>query len=182
MILVNGDSFTAGEESEVAWPDLISNTVNIAVPGASNDYILRSTVDYVDTHSVDYVIVAWTSPNRIELPGKHLTSASYKKYGPLVNSVFADWDTKWAYNKFIVQTKLLDTYLHDIPHVFVSTFDIQQQATGAGLSCWLGWPHEGIVEWMRDCPKGPGGHPLELGHQRIAEKINEHIRHLSWVS
>ena len=182
MILVNGDSFTSGEESEIAWPELIPSTVNIAEPGASNDYILRSTVDYVDTHDVKFVIVAWTSPNRIELPNKHLTSASYKKYGPVVNSVFADWDTTWAYNKFLVQTKLLDRYLRHIPHVFISTFDIQTLAAGAGLDCWLGWPKEGIVEWMGDCPKGPGGHPLELGHQRIAERINEHIRNLGWIS
>ena len=181
MILVNGCSFTAGEESAVAWPDLIADTVNIAVPGASNDYILRSTVDYVDSHDVDYVIVAWTSPNRIELPNKHLTSGSYKKYGPVVNSVFSDWDMAWAYKKFIVQTKLLDRYL-TVPHVFVSTFDIQTLADGNGLECWLGWPDQGIVEWMGDCPKGPGGHPLELGHQRIADKINEHIRNLGWVS
>jgi hypothetical protein len=181
MILVNGDSFTAGEESDIAWPELIADTVNIAVPGASNDYILRSTVDYVDNNKVDYVIIAWTSPNRIELPNKHLTSASYKKYGPVVNSVFAEWDTEWAYKKFIAQTKLLDCYL-TMPHLFVSTFDIQTVAQGSGLDCWLGWPHEGLVEWMGNCLKGSGGHPLELGHQRIAEKINEHIRHLGWVS
>lgn len=182
MILVCGDSFTSGEESTLAWPDLIAEAVSIALPGASNDYILRSTVEYIDNNKVNYVIVAWTSPNRIELSNKHLTSASYKKYGSIVNSVFSDWDSEWAYKKFIVQTKLLDTYLQDIPHVFISTFDIQQQAVGSGLSCWLGWPNEGIVEWMGDCPKGPGGHPMELGHQRIADKINEHIRHLGWIS
>jgi hypothetical protein len=181
MILVNGCSFTTGEESSIAWPDLIPNTVNIAQPGASNDYILRSTVDYVDAHKVDYVIIAWTSPNRIELPNKHLTSSSYKKYGPVVNSVFADWDTQWAYNKFIAQTKLLNCYL-TMPHLFISTFDIQPIAHGVGLDCWLGWPNQGIVEWMGDCPKGPGGHPLELGHQRIAEQINEHIRNIGWLS
>ena len=181
MILINGCSFTAGEESPVAWPDLIANTVNIAVPGASNDYILRSTVEYVDSHKVDYAIIAWTSPARLELSNKHLTSGSYKKYGTIVDSVFADWNDHWAYDKFIMQTKLLDKYL-TMPHLFVSTFDIQQQATGIGLDCWLGWPNEGLVEWMGDCPKGPGGHPMELGHRRIAGVINEHIRNLGWVS
>jgi hypothetical protein len=181
MILVNGCSFTSGEESSIAWPNLIPQTINIATPGASNDYILRSTVEYVDAHSVDYAIIAWTSPNRIELSNKHLTLGSYKKYGSVVNSVFSEWDVHWAYKKFITQTKLLDNYL-TMPHVFISTFDIQPMATGLGLDCWLGWPDQGIVEWMGDCPKGPGGHPLELGHQRVAEKINEHIRHLGWVS
>ena len=47
---------------------------------------------------------------------------------------------------------------------------------------WFGHENDGMVEWMGDCPKGPGGHPLELGHQRIAKKINEHIRNLGWLS
>lgn len=182
MILVNGDSFTLGEESTIAWPDLIPNTVNLAVAGASNDYILRSTVEYVDLHKPEFVIIAWTSPNRIEISNKHLTATSHKKYGNVVNEIFADWNTDWAYNKFLTQTKLLDKYIQHIPHVFISTFDIQTVANGQGLDCWLGWPDQGIVEWMGDCPKGPGGHPLELGHQRIAEKVYEHIRRIGWLS
>ena len=47
---------------------------------------------------------------------------------------------------------------------------------------YVGWPNEGMVEWAYGCPKGQGGHFLEEGHQRVAEKINEHIRHLGWVS
>lgn len=188
-ILVNGDSFTAGEESPIAWPSLIPGTTNIATPGASNDHIVTSTIDYIfDTHLgphlPDCVIVAWTSPNRIDISGKHLTPSSGAKYGhSVVDAVFKDWDEKWAQKKFLYQTRLLGLFLesYGIPYVYVSTFDIQPWAAGT-LDNWLGWPKEGIVEWMGDCPKGPGGHPLELGHQRIAEKINEHIRNLGWLS
>jgi hypothetical protein len=49
-------------------------------------------------------------------------------------------------------------------------------------ACYIDWPKWGMVDWQGDCPRGPGGHPLELGHQRIAERINEHIRHLGWLS
>lgn len=186
MILVNGDSFTAGEESTVAWPNLISDTVNIATPGASNDYIMSSTAFYIQTSpKPDHVIVAWTSPDRIDVSGKHLTPTSQKRYGDvLVNEVFKDWNTNWARIKFLTQVDLLHGFLEskDIPHFFVSTFDIQTWADGPMEDFYLGWPDRGIVEWMGDCPKGPGGHPLELGHQRIAERINEHIRHLGWVS
>lgn len=41
---------------------------------------------------------------------------------------------------------------------------------------------ESVVEWVYGTPKGPGGHPLELGHQIIANKVYEYIRHLGWVS
>jgi lysophospholipase L1-like esterase len=189
MILVNGDSFTAGEESPIAWPSLISNTINLATPGASNEHILYSTMDYLlkmqlAPYPPKYAIIAWTSPNRISVCEKHLTPSSGAKYGQtLVDEVFRDWDEKWARERFLYQQHLLGTWLErmQIKYLYVSTFDIQTWATG-NLDNWLGWPNEGIVEWMGDCPKGPGGHPLELGHQRIAEKINEHIRHLGWVS
>jgi hypothetical protein len=184
-ILVNGCSFTSGEESPIAWPQLIPDTVNIAVPGASNDYILHSTVHYIkNTERPTHVIIAWTSPNRIEISGKHLTPTSEGKYGQdVIQAVFNDWDILWARSKFLSQIELLHSYLkcEGIPHLFVSAFDIQSWVMGDPPAPWLGWPRSGMVEWMWDCPKGAGGHPLELGHQRIAEKINEHIRHLGWI-
>jgi hypothetical protein len=187
MILVNGCSFTSGEESPIAWPSLIPNTVNIAKAGASNDYILRSTVDYIEQHdNITHVVIAWTSPHRIEINEKHLTASSQAKYGKVVDEVFKDWNNDWAFNKFLTQIKLMASYLkgRGIPYIFVSTFDIQIMANLTIVSPYnyLGWPYYGIVEIMGDCPKGPGGHPLELGHQRIADYINEHIRHLGWIS
>ena len=38
---------------------------------------------------------------------------------------------------------------------------------------FAGWPNDGMVEWAYNTPHGQGGHPLELGHQRIAEKLYE---------
>lgn len=185
MILVNGDSFTAGEESTVAWPSLIPDTVNIAMSGASNDHIMSGIVYYTQAvKKPDYVIVAWSSPDRIDIGGKHLTATSQDRYGKtLVDEVFKNWNTDWARIKFLTQLDLLHGFLENknIPHVFVSTFDIQTWAQGPMEEFYYGWPNEGIVEWMGDCPKGPGGHPLELGHQRIAERINEHIRSLGWI-
>jgi hypothetical protein len=184
-ILVNGCSFTKGEESPIAWPELIPCTKNIATNGASNDYIMHSTVQYIENvNKPTHVILAWTTPNRIEISGKHLTPTSGKKYGTVVNEVFKDWDIFWARKKFMSTVQLMHNYLENknIPHLFVSSFEIQPWAMGPPPAAWLGWPRSGFVEWMWDCPKGPGGHPLQLGHQRIAEKINEHIRTLGWIS
>jgi len=184
MILVNGDSFTSGEESPIAWPSLIPDTINIATPGASNDHIMTSTVGYIEDHStIHAAIVAWTTPNRICISGKHLTPTSERRYGDIVEHVFTDWDEEWAWRRFQTHVSMLHGYLTNkgIPHVFVSTFGIPAGSMN-GRWYWLDWQSEGMVEWMGDCPKGPGGHPLELGHQRIAKKINEHIRHLGWIS
>ena len=186
MILVNGDSFTAGEESQIAWPQLLNAPItNLAQSGASNDYIVRSTMEHFYNTRAEFAIIAWTTPNRIEISGKHLTPTSQGRYGNVVDAVFADWDEEWAWNKFKTQVIYLHRFLAAsyVKHFFVSTFDIQNHAEEKipGGAPWLGWPNEGLVEWMGDCPKGPGGHPLELGHQRIAEKINEHIRTLGWI-
>ena len=115
MILVNGDSFTYGEElnaNDSPWPDLINGlTVNIARPGYSNDAIVRSTVRFIEINHADYVIVAWTTPHRIEVNGKHLTPTSHRKYGSICDQVFLDWDEEWAVKKFYTQVALLDGYL-----------------------------------------------------------------------
>lgn len=185
MILVNGDSFTYGEElanRENAWPYLINlNVLNIAGPGYSNDTIVRLTTQFIedDLHisRFKYAIICWTTPHRIEVNGKHLTPTSYLKYGSICDHVFLDWDEDLAIKKFHTQVALLDAYLKskNLPYIFVRTFDVPESTIG-------NWVEGSIVEWMGDCLKGPGGHPLELGHQRIAEKINEHIRNLSWIS
>ena len=186
MILVNGCSFTSGEESTVAWPKFIPNTINLATAGASNDHIVISTVNFIRTlRKPDYAIIQWTSPDRIEISGKHLTPTSGRRYGQeLVDLVFADWNTDLARSKFKSQVALLHAYLEQqsIPHFFISAWNIQSWAQGTAPAPWLGWPDQGMVEWMGDCPRGPGGHPLELGHKRIAEQINEHIRNLGWIS
>jgi hypothetical protein len=181
MILINGDSFTAGDElldRFKAWPySLPHNVTNVAQPGFSNDAIVRTTVKAIDYRHYDYAIIAWTTPHRIEINGQHLTPTSHKRYGSICDLVFLDWDEKLAIEKFHTQVALLDSYLRDkkIPYIFVRTFDVPDSSIG-------NWVDGQMVEWMGDCVKGPGGHPLELGHQRIADKIYEHIRNLGWIS
>jgi hypothetical protein len=180
-LLINGDSFTAGEElgnKEHAWPYLLDCTIlNMAEPGYSNDAIIRTTVEAVELITPSHVIIAWTTPHRIEVNDQHLTPTSHRKYGSICDQVFLDWDEKWAVKKFNTQVALLDGYLKnkDIPYLFVRTFDVPESNIG-------NWLDGSMVEWMGDCLKGPGGHPLEVGHQRIAEKINEYIRNLGWLS
>jgi hypothetical protein len=183
MILVNGDSFTYGEEltdKSNAWPNCVDNpagTYNIASPGFSNDAIVRTTVEFLEQTELKRAIIAWTTPHRIEVNNQHLTPSSHRKYGSICDHVFLDWDEDWAVNKFYTQVALMDGYLKHkgVEYLFVSTFDVPV--------CNIGnWAVGSMVEWIGDCLKGPGGHPLELGHRRIADKINEHIRNLGWIS
>jgi len=185
MILVNGDSFTYGEELDYkrdAWPfQRTNNVINIASPGNSNDAIIKSTVQWIENNAnlkiFKHAIIAWTTPHRIEVNGKHLTPTSHKRYGSICDQVFLDWNETWAIEKFYTQVVLLDAYLSSkkIDSLFIRTFDVPDSKIG-------NWMPGSIVEWMGDCPKGPGGHPLELGHKRIADKVYEHIRSLGWLS
>lgn len=184
MILVNGDSFTYGEELNdrtLSWAYHVgfNEVCNFAEPGFSNDAIVRTTVDWIEKAAglVTHAIIAWTTPHRIEVNGQHLTPTSHRRYGSICEQVFLDWQEPWAVNKFRTQVALMDGYLKSksINYVFVRTFDVPECSIGP-------WINGSMVEWMGDCPKGPGGHPLELGHKRIAEHINEHIRNLGWIS
>ena len=188
MILVIGDSFTAGEELADAfndsWPswleiDSSQLIINLSQPGFSNDAIIRTATNAIEDHHglIDTVIIAWTTPHRIELNAQHLTPTSHRKYGSICDTVFLDWQEDWAIDKFRSQVLMMKGFLKSrkIKYLFVRTFDVPELGIG-------GWVPGSMVEWMGDCPKGPGGHPLELGHQRIAERINEHIRNLGWVS
>jgi len=39
---------------------------------------------------------------------------------------------------------------------------------------YIDYPH-GLVEWAYGTPQGPAGHPLEEGHQQIAEQIRKYL-------
>jgi len=161
-LYTNGDSFTYGAELEdraQAWPYLVSsNAVNDAQPGASNDYIVRTTVEYLEQNTPDLVIIGWTTPDRLELGNQHCTGRSKP-------DIFKDWDTDWAKRKFDAQVKLLDRYI-TVPHLFcVGWCDPITSPNYIGR----------FVEWAYGTPHGPGGHPLELGHRRIADEILRNI-------
>jgi hypothetical protein len=40
---------------------------------------------------------------------------------------------------------------------------------------FIGFPDEGFVEWAYETPRGKGGHPMEYGHQKIAERIKQEL-------
>ena len=109
-------------------------------------------------------------------------------------------DRFYNYQKWLRQIIMMQSYLKQAnqKYIFCNTFsimsDLQQESYNEFMPkleyltkqvdsvFYPGWPQWGFFEWMGDCPKAPSGHPLKLGHQRIAEQINEHIRHLGWIS
>lgn len=196
--------------AESAWPSLIgqlnNRTVkNLGAGGASNDRTFRLAIEETAQQRFDLVLVQWTEPSRMEIWNSRTRRPMDVNVGKLHSQQFGlDWletyyqnhyDDLHAHKKWVAQILSLQGYLKSIdqPYVMVSLNGLDQRLyTGAWNSVqylwdnvdttyYPGWPFEGITMWQGDCPRAVGGHPLELGHKRIAEKINEHIRNLGWL-
>lgn len=177
--------------------------VNDGLPGTGNEYLIKKTMHAVSKLKPNLVIVAWTSCGRQEhadewgvydtWPGcsSRVFDADpklgYRKQ--LIKYITAYNNEEHEYRRWLRQVILLQSFLtcYNVNYRFVSAFDNQhrnekykkynQGYTGMiDVSKFIGWPTEGFVEWAYGTPHGPGGHPLEKGHQLIAEKIVEALR------
>jgi len=211
MIFTIGDSFTYGAElanrEQDAWPYILARKLNLdvdnlACPGGSNDRMFRLTIDNIIQKSYKLVIVAWTEPSRLDLMWRgeelQITSASFHHHTrfPWIKQYYAEhYDLRHATQTWLAQVLALQDFLkqREQKYVFVSmngqwdeyyykNLNLEHMANTVDRKHYLGWPEEGFTHWQDGCPLGPNGHPLELGHQRIADKIYEHIRNQFWVS
>jgi len=192
-----------------AWPALLAVTNNWSVTnlgkgGGSNDRNIRIVFEEVNRY--DLIVVAWTQPDRFEVPYDNdlldiNVNTARKRNIKWVDEYYSlHYDRLYSYKKWFRQIIMLQSYLKQLekPYIFCSTFgmwsDLRQELYDeysvklvdlimqVDPRYYVEWPRWGMIDWQGDCPKGPGGHPLELGHKRIAEKINEHIRNLGWLS
>ena len=215
-LLTVGDSFTVGEELDDfdyhAWPQLLASQINYelvnhAQTSASNDNILRKTIDYVISAPVDLVVIGWTNIGRSEYADEFgyydvwpgylgvIPRDGYNWRNRLIDYISRYHNSEAIHRKFIQQVILLQSFLksRNIKYVMLNTvqneyykkkyFDGQlEYFNQVDKETFLGFNDSGMLEWADGCKKGPGGHFLEDGHQIVAKKINEHIRNLGWVS
>lgn len=103
------------------------------------------------------------------------------------------WATRQWYRDIILTQSLLEK--QNKKYAMVSTFtpwnfdekdsELKDQID---FGRFIGYPvapeyyFETMSSWVKDCPAGPGHHPLQKGQQLIAEKIYEYIRNFGWVS
>ena len=204
MILTIGDSFTYGEELAdritCAWPYLLPQPVlNLGKPASSSDRIFRLAIEETLKEKYDIVIVAWSFPNRLEVcENKNPVCINFnnRKKLPWVDDYYKySYDEDFSFQKWFTQVISLQNHFKQInqQYIFCNVAGLQGYyikykdkldflLKNIDTTYYPGWPLNGMLEWQGDCPKGPGGHPLEVGHQRISEKINEHIRNLGWLS
>jgi lysophospholipase L1-like esterase len=202
-VVNEGPKLLYTQPSKSAWPTLLANLLNgsvtnLGLPGSGNDRIFKLAIDKTINNSYDLVICAWSYPSRLDVIYDNV------EIGITPNSTwfFRYKELVWAkdYYKFIHNNKV--AYLNTFTKIIAlqSYFKVNNQryiflnvepwvsklvpshlANAIDADYYIGWPNLGMVDWMGDAPKGTGGHPLELGHERIANKIYEHIGNLSWL-
>jgi hypothetical protein len=73
MIYANGDSHTSGvlvqpqeRFSNIVAKEFGKSVINHSKPGASNQRILRTTLDFLKSRTPDFVMIGWTTWEREE--------------------------------------------------------------------------------------------------------------------
>jgi len=211
-LLAIGDSFTYGDElvkpQRDAWPHLLGKMIgykvtNLGRRGSSNTPMVRDVV----THALDYdiIIIAWSQWTRFELADDDGFYDSWPAFDTNRTDIFPSHrrtaieyfnrhhSDEYLYGQHLLNVVLLQNYLkqNSKNYLMVDAFNLvpigtipsnQNLLSQINKEFYLGWPKTTLMDWAKDCPRGPGGHFLELGHQRVAEKFNEYIRNLGWVS
>lgn len=208
-LLTVGDSFTYGEELEdltSAWPFILGkklkyHVTNLALPSKSNNYMVRTVIENISDY--DIIIVAWSHFARSEYgdsrgtydiwPGNQGTlffgELGYRKN--LIDYISRYYDDKYLYTEYLLNIILLQSFLsqHNRKYIMIDAFG-NTKARNLNTSLnklinteyFLGWPMESMMEWTYGTAQGPNGHFLEQGHEIVAKKLYEYIRHLGWVS
>lgn len=156
----------------------------------------------------DLVVIGWTSPGRMEFaddcgvfdiwPGYagnmfrkegqewrlelleyinkyHSSEHIYQQY--LFDVALMQNFLKQQNMKFIMLSTCLNEYYHHTHH-----YKMKQRVDLIDPKYYLGWPTEGMAEWTQGCKRGPNGHFLDEGHQRVSDKLYECIGNFGWLS
>lgn len=148
ILLANGCSFTEGyglRDSNLSWPHQLGyflgyNTKNLALGGASNDRIFRTTIEYLNIEPTpNLVVIGWTMLNRAELScesGMYLRLTSTgclpdtTEFTKDLSTVHKFWLHN-LYNEYINFRNWINGVLHlqnyldlkQIPYIFFSAID-----------------------------------------------------------
>jgi hypothetical protein len=194
-----------------AWPSLLAKKLggdvdNLAEFNGSNDMMFRKAMERDQDY--DLIIVTWTESHRMEiwLNDKIISQKRRHPIGPFsvnhnsvgdalewVKPFFANhYDEQYFLRKWLCQVVALQDHfkISNQRYLFLTAFGNEeplQRYQGVLKSkidkkYWVGWPDQSIMSWTAGTPYGPYGHPLERGHEIVADRIYEYIRHLGWVS
>ena len=184
--------------------------VNLGEPANNNTGICRQLVEYFANNDTrpDLVIIGWSSPGRMEFSDESgnfsawpngATRKVFQQFHPwrddLLQYVNRYHNDEYLYVKYLRDIIFAQSFLkaQDVKCLMLTTVANEHYKITCGSKYpqyeklinteeFVGWPNHGMAEWTIRCSRGPGGHFLDDGHQNVAEKINEYIRNLGWLS
>ena len=198
--------------SKFAWPSLLAKKLNtqvdnLSLPGASNSRTFRLATTTLVKNKYDILLCGWSELSRLDIkyqdrdfPVTVNSGKWFQKELPWIDDYYRlSYNENHAAETWLAQLITLQDFFkyNNQRYLFCSMQGLgilpgflgvetitkfTEFASRIDQKYYIDWPNGGMVDWMADCPKGPGGHPLELGHERIADKIYEHIRSLGWLS
>jgi hypothetical protein len=210
-LLIVGDSFTYGDELTdltKSWPNILVDKlgcelINLSRSGSGNVSMIRHCVEQVDNY--DIAIIAWSHWARIEFadelgiydtwPGHHglvfTENAEFRRQ--LLQYITDHHNDRYLYNQHLMNIILVQNYLKSAGKKYIMLDAFGKRPASApninqtlekqiDSAFYIEWPNKNMTDWTWGTPKGPRGHFLEDGHKIVADKVYEHIRHLSWVS
>ena len=175
---------------------------NMGQSGCSNTSILRRTLEELAINQYDLVIVGWTNPGRIEWkddigiaydiwPGYPQTKQFFQDHPwriDLLNYISQHHNSAYLYQNYLIQAISLQSYCkaqginyrmigmkHNDYYRLVGAEIHDKLSAQIDTEMFVGWDKFGMIELTEAYPKGPGKHPLEKGHERIADEIAKYI-------
>lgn len=195
-----------------AWPYVLQTKLsceltNLGKSSTGNTSMIRNVIE----HAADYdlIIVAWSHFARMEFadsdgiydtwPGHRgimfTDNIAYRM--DLLNYINHHHNDEYLYKQYLLNIVLLQKYIDQLGKkmLMLNTHNKWNRLTDnlfltkvehiikqIDTQRFIGFPNESMMDWTFKSPKGPRGHFLTAGHKIVADKIYEHIRHLSWVS
>lgn len=183
--------------------DLLNYEVyNMGQSGCSNFSILRRTLEELATNHYDLVVIGWTSPGRIEWkddigiaydlwPGYPTTTQFFQDHPwrvDFLNYISQHHNSAYLYEQYLIQVISLQSYcktnnisyrMIDIKHNDyyrrIGAEMYQSLSAQIDAEMFVGWGEFGMIELAKGYEFGPGGHPLDKGHERIANELYTRI-------
>jgi hypothetical protein len=187
LLYTNGDSWTYGSELDdvqQAWPTLVAESlgvplVNSGFPGGTNDRTVRTTVadciNLLSQNQKPHCCIAWTQLHRFELPMGdnyyNFVNPSDPDLPHVGKEIWQHWSSDAAdVARWNLQRILLESFFirHNISYNFFITYDQINRLTKVKQQAF-----DLIVQ---GCPLGQHGHPLQQGHEKIANYIGSQLR------
>ena len=196
---------------DLAWPTLLSKKLNCPVinkgkPATGNTRMVKRAIDAIIDKS-EMVIIGWSDCNRQEFadeigifdlwagrdfrsfqqdPTHRIDQIKYMTAYDTPEYYYADW-----LRKIILVQSFCK--LHKIPcvmfiacgaHISHKEYynDFGNLISLIDTDMFVDDMFTSVGEWTYGTTHGPNGHPLEQGHEIIADKIYEHIRNKCWIS